>query len=131
MQIKKYVPIFFTDQLVSIKEFYTSKLGLVVTFDSPGYLALKDPNNESVELGFMKPGPHQSAFNGGTLYLGIEVANVDAEYERLKNNGVQIDQPPVDNPWGDRSFMVCDPIGLTLYLNTPIAPAQEYKEYYK
>jgi hypothetical protein len=56
------------------------------------------------------------------MYLGIEVADVDAEYERLKKHGVQTDQTPADNPWGDRGFMVCDPIGLTLYLSTPIAP---------
>jgi catechol 2,3-dioxygenase-like lactoylglutathione lyase family enzyme len=131
MQIKKSVPIFFTDQLASIKQFYTSKLGFVVAVDSPGFLGLKDPNNEAVELAFMKPEAHQIALKGGMMYLGIEVADVDAEYERLKKNGVQIDQPPVNNPWGDRSFMVQDPIGLTLYLNTPIEPAQEYKEYYK
>jgi catechol 2,3-dioxygenase-like lactoylglutathione lyase family enzyme len=131
MQIKKSIPIFFTDQLASVKQFYTGKLGLVVTFDSPGYLALKDPNNEAVELGFMNPAPHQNSFKEGMMHLGIEVADVDVEYERLKKNGVQIDDAPVDHPWGDRSFMVRDPIGLTLYVSTPIAPASEYKEYYK
>lgn len=48
-----------------------------------------------------------------TTCQGFEfrVANADAEYRRMLNMGVKIEQPPKDLPWGYRYFNIQDPDG--------------------
>lgn len=41
----------------------------------------------------------------------FRVANADAEYKRMLNIGVKIEQPPQDLPWGYRYFNIKDPDG--------------------
>lgn len=41
----------------------------------------------------------------------FRVANADAEYKRMLNMGVKIEQPPQDLPWGYRYFNIKDPDG--------------------
>jgi hypothetical protein len=130
VNFKKSVSIFITNELAALKEFYTIKLDFVVTFDSPGYLGLRCTENPSIELGFMAPEPGQSTYQGG-IYFGLEVIDVDATHESLKRKKVKIDQPPTSNPWGDRSCIIHDPIGLVLYFSTPIPPSAEYAKYFK
>jgi catechol 2,3-dioxygenase-like lactoylglutathione lyase family enzyme len=43
--------------------------------------------------------------------LSIEVDDVDAALEGIKNAGFPIEYGPVDEPWGVRRFFVRDPLG--------------------
>ncbi|MBN1959887.1 MAG: VOC family protein [Deltaproteobacteria bacterium] len=130
MRYNKTIPIIITEQLEKVKEFYTKLLNFSVTFDHPEYLALKHKTNSDLEVGFMKPQPGQAIYNSG-LFLGFDVTDVDAEYKRLIADGAIIFQPLSDKPWGDRSFAIQDPIGVTLYFCTPIEPSGEFKKYFK
>ncbi len=60
--------------------------------------------------------------HAGTGYtiLGFNVADVDAEYERLKNLNLGIDfiGAPTSRPWGARSFHFRDPAGNLLCFRT-------------
>ena len=47
----------------------------------------------------------------GSFTIGFEVANVDAEYERLKTLGVEFVKLPTTHPWGTRSTWFRDPDG--------------------
>jgi catechol 2,3-dioxygenase-like lactoylglutathione lyase family enzyme len=54
--------------------------------------------------------PHSMEGAGyGSVTIGFEVADVDAEYERLKTLGVEFVKPPASYPWGTRSFWFRDP----------------------
>ena len=44
------------------------------------------------------------------------VDDVDAEYERLIGEGVEITTPIETEPWGERYFQVTDPCGVVLQL---------------
>jgi uncharacterized glyoxalase superfamily protein PhnB len=46
----------------------------------------------------------------------IEVDQLDAHYQGAIAKGLPIKEPPKDQSWGHRSFCVCDPNGLVLYL---------------
>ena len=48
-----------------------------------------------------------------TTYQGFEfrVANADAEYRRMLNMGIKIEQEPQNLPWGYRYFNIKDPDG--------------------
>jgi len=45
------------------------------------------------------------------VHLWFAVDNVDAEYEMLLKMDVPIMEPPVNNPWGARHMVFCDPDG--------------------
>jgi len=46
-----------------------------------------------------------------SLVLDFEVEDVDAQYARLKDNVSEWVQPPIDQPWGNRSMLFRDPDG--------------------
>lgn len=78
-------------------------------------LAFIDENKTSIknESG-MKP-------KGLGIYNYVEVANVDAYFTWLKNNGIEPRTEPRDWPWGKREFVVKDPDGYKLVFFSPIA----------
>ena len=47
----------------------------------------------------------------GSFTIGINVKDVDAEYERIKGFGVDFVMLPTTHPWGRRSFFFRDPDG--------------------
>ncbi len=47
----------------------------------------------------------------GSFTIGFEVADVDAEYERLKALNLEFVKPPQSHPWGSRSFWFRDSDG--------------------
>lgn len=78
---------------------------------SPGYdaeLSFLLPNHPSQNAVFHKP------YNGQGVYLTIEVDDVDAVYNKLKQEGVNIAIELRDEPWGDRHFAIVDPNGVPI-----------------
>ncbi|KFF11348.1 glyoxalase [Chryseobacterium soli] len=49
------------------------------------------------------------------------VANVDDEYERIKEITTDIIQQPTTMPWGNRSLLFCDPDGNLINFFTPVS----------
>ncbi|HEY7037109.1 MAG TPA: VOC family protein [Thermomicrobiales bacterium] len=89
------------------KRFYTDKLGFRVEAEQPGFV--------------------QFAKTGGATYALVEassqeatevwwnVDDVDATQAQLRAKGVEIVQPPKDEPFG-RTLVIRDAAGNTLYL---------------
>lgn len=50
------------------------------------------------------------------------VADVDAEYEKIKTLTDHIIQEPTTMPWGNRSLLFCDPDGNLINFFTPVSP---------
>lgn len=44
----------------------------------------------------------------GSITISFKVDNVDQEYERVKQLGVEFVKPPQTHPWGSRSFWFRD-----------------------
>lgn len=57
-----------------------------------------------------------------TAIIEFMVADVDAEFERLKDH-VEIIHEPKDMPWGNRSMQMADPEGTRVALYTPVTDA--------
>lgn len=53
----------------------------------------------------------------GKFRFALEVPDLDAATDRLKEYGARLVHPPVDTPWGDRTARFEDPEGMqvTLY----------------
>jgi predicted enzyme related to lactoylglutathione lyase len=52
------------------------------------------------------------------ICLAFTVPDVDAEYARLRADGVQIVEPPATRPWGARNMSLLDPDGNRIYLRS-------------
>ncbi|MEV6774315.1 VOC family protein [Nocardia sp. NPDC051030] len=51
----------------------------------------------------------------GTLVVFV-VEDIDAEYERVRGEGVEIVTPIETEPWGERYFQTVDPNGIVIQL---------------
>lgn len=106
-----------TEQLTETKKFYQEVLGFGIRFENEWYLLLHTPGGEAA-IAFLQPehpGQHplfRPAFAGKGVFLTIEVEDVDAEYQRIRETGVSITIPLRDEPWGDRHFAITDPNGV-------------------
>ena len=52
------------------------------------------------------------------LYTSFTAENVDQEYERLLEKGVEICEKPVSRPWGARNMSFYDPDGNLVYIRS-------------
>lgn len=119
-----------TPKLNESKKFYQEVLGFGVVFENDFYLLLHTPNKQA-ELSFLLPNHptqqalFQPAFKGEGVFLTIEVADVDAAYEKIKSLSVPIIIELRDEPWGDRHFAIQDPNGIGIDIVTYQAPKEE------
>lgn len=116
-----------TADLAATKSFYQDFLDFGVSFENDFYLLLHTPNQQA-QLSFLLPHHptqqplFQQPFQGQGMYLTIEVDDVDAVYERLKEKGVEIKIDIRDEPWGDRHFAIEDPNGIGIDMVTYTKP---------
>lgn len=100
-------------------------------YESDWYIELVTANEPVNGISFtLAQRQVDEVFNGKGIIISFEVDNVDAEYERLKAAGLQIQQDMQDKPWGERSFVVNDPNGVHIYIYNLIPPTPEYQKIY-
>ncbi len=129
MKLKRMVPIITLGEFDGIKEFYQKHFDFKVIFEAENFLSLSPKNQEAIEISFMKPGDdNQTQFKSEGLTYCFEVDDVDAEHERLNGRSLTILQEIRDNPWGNRSFIVEAPAGVSLYIYSPIPPTEEFRQ---
>ncbi|MDY3306403.1 MULTISPECIES: VOC family protein [Psychrobacter] len=118
-----------TDKLQETKDFYSEILNFGIRFENEFYLLMHTPN-ESAEISFLLPNHpsqnpiFQTSFIGHGVYLTIEVDDVEAIYEQLKQKGITIDVEIRNEPWGDRHFAITDPNGVVIDIVTYTQPVQ-------
>jgi uncharacterized glyoxalase superfamily protein PhnB len=70
----------------------------------------------------LKPESLRNTVASGVL-VAFVVDDIDSEYERLGDEGVQFTTPIETEPWGERFFQVADPNGVIIqlvqWINTP------------
>jgi catechol 2,3-dioxygenase-like lactoylglutathione lyase family enzyme len=136
MKITGVQTMIVTEKRAETKDFYVRHLGFEVTFDFGWYVQIRSSANPAVELSLLQPDradqpeAFRPTFAGRGVVLNLYIEDADAEYFRLKSQGVEIDGAPRNEPWGERHFVVRDPSGVAVNLaamNAPVAPeyAQE------
>ena len=130
MKIKRVDSTISTTKLQESKEFYMEHFDFRLVYESDWYIELIS-RDLPIGISFTLPQREEGEFfNGKGLIISFEVDDVDAEYDRLKAEGVQIYQEMQDKPWGERSFVIDDPNGVHLYIYTSISPSPEYQQVY-
>jgi catechol 2,3-dioxygenase-like lactoylglutathione lyase family enzyme len=105
----------FVKDLAPLRDWYTSKLGLSVSSETPRFVQLADQTGRPcVAFHVGEPIGHAEH-----VQLHFEVDDVDAEYERLRATSVSFDEAPEDKPWGWRVAALRDPAGHTVELVHP------------
>jgi predicted enzyme related to lactoylglutathione lyase len=103
--------------LARSRRFYRDQLGLAV-FREFGSRA--DPGvvfflgGGFLEVSGSSGGPGESAADGAAVWL--QVRDVAAEYERLRQTGVTIVRPPRREPWGLLEMWLSDPDGVRIVI---------------
>jgi catechol 2,3-dioxygenase-like lactoylglutathione lyase family enzyme len=131
MQLTSFYPVIGTSRLREAHEFYTRLFGFETTFEADWYVSLRRPGPPSYELALLDhthptvPEGYRRPVQG--LLLNFEVADVDAEWERLVvQGGLAPELELRSEAFGQRHFIVADPSGVLLDVITPIPPDAEY-----
>lgn len=110
----------------AVVHFYELVTGVTASWLAPQFAELVTPaatlaigSVESVPI--FKAGSAEAGSNRSAI-LEFMVADVDAEYERLKDQ-VELVYAPKTMPWGNRSVQFRDPEGTGVALFTPVSDA--------
>lgn len=131
MQANLLSPAFTTNKVEESRDFYVKYFGARITFDCGWYVNLEFGSTAST-LQFMSPQqPEHQLSSGAGLIYNFSVTDVDEEYKRLTDAGLEVVVPLEDHPWGDRGFAIQDPNGISLYIYSDREPNAEFKQYFK
>ena len=107
----------FVEDVAETKRFYQEVFGLPVHFEDDVSVVFKFGNtlvnllqvSEAPEL--IAPAVVARPDAGSRLQFTIEVDDVDATCEELRQRGVELLNGPIDRPWGVRTACFRDPGG--------------------
>jgi len=118
-----------TNKLEQSRDFYRDILGFALVFENDNYIEMLAEGSTTMGVSFVTPElSGGEKFPGEGIILSFEVADVDAEFARLKASGVRILEELRDKAWGERSFVINDPNGVHVYIYKSIPPTPEYQE---
>lgn len=107
MKVKRIVANIETQDVKAAQSFYRDVLGLDIMMDH-GWIATYGSMDEmSIQISIASQGGSDTP----TPDLSIEVDDVDAAFERVKQAGFPIEYELTEEPWGVRRFFVRDPFG--------------------
>ena len=107
-------------------DFYERLLGMNRHFESDWFIILTHPDMPSMEFALLKrdhdivPVSVQALPQG--VVLTFVVSDTDTVYERAKELGAEVIQPPTDMFYGQRRLLLADPDGAVLDISAPTAP---------
>ncbi|HEY9281502.1 MAG TPA: VOC family protein [Eoetvoesiella sp.] len=107
MKVKRVVANIATKDLEQARVFYQNILGLDLLMDHGWFQTYGSQVQMTIQISFASEG------GSGTPVpdLSIEVDNLDAVYQQMKDAGFSIEYGPASEPWGVRRFYVRDPFG--------------------
>ncbi|MEO0372973.1 MAG: VOC family protein [Pseudomonadota bacterium] len=130
MRVSQFSPLLQTEDVEGTAAFYKDHFGFKPMFDSDWYVHLQSKTDPSLNITVLRadhetiPEPARGVTQG--VILSFEVADVDAEHERLVQEGVPVVQPLRDEPHGQRHAIYSDPNGILIDIITPIPPSAEF-----
>ncbi|MCU6710563.1 VOC family protein [Paenibacillus sp. J5C_2022] len=107
MRVKRIVTNVATKDVEAAKVFYHDVLGLDLLMDHGWIATYGTDQTMNIQISFASQGGADTPVPD----MSIEVDDVDAAYEKMKQAGFAIQYGPVDEAWGVRRFYVRDPFG--------------------
>lgn len=117
MQITRTAVSLNVPDVAASAGFAITHLGFTEQMAADGFVSLAHPDAGmnliflATGLSTFKPADKAGAAGQGLL-LVFEIADVDAEFERIRAAGGQVVTAPETEPWGERFCQFTDPNGL-------------------
>lgn len=106
----------WSEDLNNLLPFYRDTLGLSVGMESPGFVIFGDPNMPSLALGTHSE-VHGPAADPARHMVGLGTDDIDADYKRLNDQGVEFTETPTAGAdGGPRMATLKDPEGNLVQL---------------
>lgn len=107
-------------------DWVTTHLGFTEAMSAEGFCSLQHPE-AGVNLIYLQAGlptfkPASVAGPADGVLVVFTVDDIDAQYERLRTEGVTIVTPIETEPWGERYFQMADPNGVIYQLVQWVTP---------
>ena len=117
--IERAIPILPGDDVAVARDFYVGKLGFAVQFEATddGRNGLIGLERGSIELVIDCP----MSGHGRNACASLRVNSADELYREWQVK-VAISRPPMNEPWGGRTFGFQDPFGNTIFVIGPVVP---------
>ena len=135
MKSTQYYPVLMTDRVADTARYYEQHFRFTRLFDSNWYVHLQSLEDASVNLAILD-GDHATipeAARGGRaagVLLNFEVEDASAEYQRVLDQGLDVQLALRDEAFGQRHFIVRDPNGVLIDVIQPIAPDEAFLAQY-
>ena len=127
-------PIVVTDRLGECRDFYRRWFGFEVVFEA-SWIVVLSSDGEAPTVAFMhsehpSTPPKPAAFAGDGTFLTLQVDDASAEYERVREDGLNCALELTDEPWGQRRFAAIDPAGMWVDVVEQTEPAAGWWDRY-
>lgn len=126
--LSSFYPVLMSRDVAKASEFYTTHLGFEVVFEADWYVSLKRDQWELAILQYdhaTVPDDYQQPVGG--VILNFEVADVDAEHQRLVvDAGLRERLPLRSEDFGQRHFILQAPDSVLIDVITPIPMTGEF-----
>lgn len=115
--MERAIPVLPADDLGVAREFYVTKLGFSVRFEASedGRSGLLGVARGTIQITLDSP----MDGHGRNACVSLEVEDADAYYREWSPK-VEIRRPPMNEPWGARTFGFQDPFGNTVFVMGPV-----------
>jgi len=107
MQVKRIVANIATQDPALADSFYRDILGLELAMDHGWIRTYAGDARMTVQLSLASQGGSDTQVPD----LSVEVDDLDAALQRVRDAGLPIEYGPATEPWGVRRFYVRDPLG--------------------
>lgn len=123
MAVSGVIPQLRTTNIDDSIDFYVSKLGFRLDFRYSDFYAGIRTGTQVFHLKLVDDPDPSIKFvqDGGHLHLYFGIDDVEAEYQRLQNLGVEFRHPLTDTPWQTREFQLHDNQGHVLCFGQSLA----------
>lgn len=131
MKCTQYYPVLMTSNVAETARFYQDNFKFKAAFEADWYVHLQSEEDEKVNLAVLNQDhetiPKEGRGKGAAgMLINFEVEDVDAVYEKAKENGLPILQALRDEDFGQRHFITRDPNGVLIDVIKPIPPSPEF-----
>ena len=113
--IRRIVQNIYSNNLEMSKDFYLGFLEMDLVMDLGWVLTFASKQKPTAQINVFKNEGTENPDNS-SVFLSIEVSDVDKMHERAENMNCDIIYKLTDESWGVRRFFVKDPNGVTINL---------------
>lgn len=134
MRTTSTYPVLLSDDVPSASAFYKQHFGFLPLYEADWYVHLQSSSDPQTNLAIVAKDhptiPEPARGRTGGVILNFEVEDVDAQYSRLRAEGVPVALSLRDEDFGQRHFILAGPDGVLLDVIQPIPPSPEQAALY-